>query len=69
VFSKVLFSLFNDPEGPNLLIVTVMAIFIYTLSAMVYRYNPLTKQDGFRRTLLPILTQAATITVLYFFLK
>lgn len=31
ILSRLSFLLINDPEGPNLLIVTVFAIFIYSL--------------------------------------
>lgn len=39
ICSRILFALFNDPEGPNLLIVTVMALFIYFLSLTVYSFD------------------------------
>lgn len=36
VCSRAMFFFFNDPEGPNLLIVTVMAFIIYSFSMMIY---------------------------------
>lgn len=36
VCSRGMFFFFDDPEGPNLLIVIVMALIIYSLSMMVY---------------------------------
>ena len=36
VCSRALFFFIDDPEGPNLLVVTVMAIIIYSLSFVVY---------------------------------
>jgi hypothetical protein len=36
VCSRGMFIFFDDPEGPNLLVVTVMALIIYLLSMMVY---------------------------------
>ncbi len=32
-----MFSLFNDPEGPNLLIVVVAAVVVYFASLLAYR--------------------------------
>ncbi len=36
VCSRILFSLFNDPEGANLLVVVVMALIMYFLSLTPY---------------------------------
>lgn len=36
VSSRFTFSLFNDPEGPNLLVVAVLATIIYSVSLAVY---------------------------------
>lgn len=38
VFTRILFLLFNNPEGPNLLIVTGMALIIYGISLTVYSF-------------------------------
>jgi hypothetical protein len=40
VCSKVMFLFIDDPEGPNLLIVTVMAAIVYFLSLMAHLYTP-----------------------------
>jgi hypothetical protein len=40
ICSRAMFFFFDDPEGPNLLIVTVAAAVIYTLSLALYRYRP-----------------------------
>jgi len=37
--SRVMFLLFNDPEGPNLLVVTGMAVIVYFLSLAVYLFS------------------------------
>lgn len=34
--SRLLFSFIDDPEGPNLLIVTALAIVIFVLLSLVY---------------------------------
>ncbi len=36
VLSRGIFMLVNDPEGPNLLIVVVLAVIIYALALVVY---------------------------------
>ena len=38
VLSRLMFFFFDDPEGPNLLIVTVFAIFLYFISYGFYKY-------------------------------
>lgn len=40
VCSRVMFSFFNDLEGPNLLVVSVMAVVIYFISVAIYLLNP-----------------------------
>ena len=35
-----MFALFDDPEGPNLVVVTGMALIVYVLSLGVYLLNP-----------------------------
>lgn len=67
VCSRVLFSLFNDPEGPNLLVVTGMALIIYCLSLTTYVFNsPIT---GLKRLLLAIFIQILLVIGFYFFLN
>ncbi len=36
--SRALFLLVDDPEGPNLLIVTMLAVILYFLFSRVYLY-------------------------------
>jgi hypothetical protein len=38
VISRVLFSTVNDPEGPNLLIVVVLASAIYIVLLAIYKF-------------------------------
>jgi len=65
--SRVMFALFDDPEGPNLLVVTVMALIIYFLSLTTYLFNFST--TGLKRLLLVISTQIIIVTIFYFFLS
>ncbi len=77
--SRVMFALFNDPEGPNLLIVMVLAAFVFLLSLAVYFFNPSPKStfhiflflllSGGKRLLSVIFIQVLIVTALYFFLK
>jgi hypothetical protein len=66
--SRALFALFNDPEGPNLLIVMVLAVVVYAVSLAVYMYTP-SKQEGPKGILLPLFVQVLLVTCLYFLLK
>ena len=64
--SRTLFALFNDPEGPNLLIVTVMALILYALSFTAYRFA--SSVTGLKRLLLAISTQILLVAVFYLLL-
>ncbi len=66
--SRTMFVFFDDPEGPNLLVTTVAALFMFFLSWAVYRFNPSTS-TGLKRLLLTIFIQIAIVTVLYFCLN
>lgn len=67
VFSRTMLISFNDPEGPNFLIVTVMALILYSLSLLVYLSN--LSITGLKRLLLVILIQIIIVTGLYFCLN
>jgi hypothetical protein len=68
--SRAMFFFFNDPEGPNLLVVTGMAVLVYLLSLPVYLFYPPTVSfTGLKRLLLVIFVQILIVTVLYFLLK
>ncbi len=43
--SRSLFYFFEDPEGPNLLVVGVIAAIIYGLSTVLYRYRYFVRGD------------------------
>ncbi len=66
-FSRIMFALFNDPEGPNLLIVVGMALIIYLLSLALYLFNP--SITGLKKLLLAIVVQIVIVAGLYFFLS
>lgn len=44
VCARAMFLCIDDPEGPNLLIVTVLAVFVYALSLATYSSNSLMKK-------------------------
>ena len=67
--SRTMFVFFNDPEGPNLLVVIVMAAILYFLSLAVYLYYSRTKPIGLKRLLLAILIQIIIATIFYFCLN
>jgi hypothetical protein len=67
VCSRLLFSLFNDPEGPNLLVVTVMAAILYAASLTIYAFGSPAATS--KRFWLAILIQIILVTGLYFFLR
>ena len=61
--SRTLFFLFHDPEGPNLLIVTVLALILYGASFIAWRFIPAT--DTTKKLLFAICTQLIIVTGLY----
>ncbi len=63
VCSRTLFFFFHDPEGPNLLIVTVLALLLYTASWIAWRFIPATTAG--KRLLFAICTQLLIVTGLY----
>jgi hypothetical protein len=67
VCSRAMFAFFNDPEGPNLLIVIVAAAIVYLLSLVAYVWTP--SATPAKRLLLAISTQIVLVAGAYFFLK
>ncbi len=65
LFSRTMFFFFNDPEGPNLLIVMVTAAILYFLSLTAYLSNLQT----LKKLLLAIFIQLMIVTGLYFCLN
>lgn len=68
LLSRGMFCLFNDPEGPNLVVVMGMAAIIFFVSYALYTYSPLKKYDGLKKLLLTIVVQILLVTGLYFLL-
>jgi hypothetical protein len=67
--SRATFAFFNDPEGPNLLIVTVFAAILFVLTMAVNRYCLPVKQDGLKRLLLLIGVEILIAAGFYLFLS
>ncbi len=67
--SRIMFVFFDDPEGPNLLVVAIGAIAIYLLAFPVYKTKrlPFHLTDQ-KRLPLTILAQVIITTILYLFL-
>ena len=66
ICSRAMFFFFNDPEGPNLLVVTVMTAIVYFLSlAAAHVFN----SAGPKKLLLTIFIQIILVTGLYFLLR
>jgi hypothetical protein len=63
VCSRALFFFFHDPEGPNLLIVTVLALILYGTSFLAWRFIPSTTAS--KKLLFAICTQLLMVTGLY----
>jgi hypothetical protein len=67
VLSRVLFSFLNDPEGPNLLVVMVMAAIVFAVSLVGYLLIP--SLMGIKRLSLAVLIQILLVSAFYFFLS
>jgi hypothetical protein len=68
ICSRMLFLFFNDPEGPNLLIVTGLTMAVYFLSFVAYVYSP-SKMKGLKRLSVVICIQILSVIGLYFCMK
>lgn len=69
VFSRAMFVFFDDPEGPNLLIVTVFAAIVYFLSLALSFFGPLKKLHNTKRFLSRVLIQVLIVSVFYYGLR
>ncbi len=67
VNSRVVFALFDDPEGPNLLIVTVLAVFLFIPSFVVFGRSAQTALS--RKLPLAVLTQVLLGVCFYILLS
>lgn len=67
--SRALFALFADPEGPNLLVVTVMAAILWGVSSAGYLSNFVPSLAGRKRMLAAIVLQMVVAAGFYFGLR
>ncbi len=67
ICSRALFALFDDPEGPNLLIVLGMAALLYSASLLAYVPGP--SSAGSKRFAIAILVQVLLAIGLYLLLS
>jgi len=67
VCSRTWFFFLNDPEGPNLLIVMVLAAVVYSVSFAAYTFTASTTPP--KRLLVAISAQILFVTSLYFLLR
>ena len=67
--SRMIFALFNDPEGPNLFVVTGMAAFLYIISAAAYISHIYPSLAAFKRCSVAILIQVSIAACAYFALR
>ena len=67
VCARTMFLFFDDPEGPNLLIVMWASIIVFVVSLSVYAFSPATV--GIKKLLLAILIQLVVVTSAYLLLK
>ena len=68
ICSRMLFFFFNDPEGPNLLIVAALAMAIYFLSFVAYVFVP-SKMKELKKVSVVVCVQILSVIGLYFCMK
>jgi hypothetical protein len=68
ICSRLLFFFFNDPEGPNLLIVMGLAMAVFFLSSAIYIFGP-SEIKGLKRLSAVICIQLLSVIGLYFCVK
>jgi len=66
--SRILFFFFNDPGGPNLLIIGALAVAIFFLSFAAYVFVP-SKIKGLIKLSVVVGVQILAVIVLYFCMK
>lgn len=67
LLSRAIFVFIDDPEGPNLLVVIVMAAVVYFLSWMALRFN--NSITGLKRLLFGISAQIVIVAILTLILR
>ena len=68
ILSRSVFLFIDDPEGPNLLIVVVMALVIYLLSLSLYLYKP-SERTVLKQTIFLIIFQIIISLILRILVK
>lgn len=68
LLSRLVFFFIDDPEGPNLLIVFVLAVFIYLLSLSLYLYKH-SERTVLKQTMSVIVFQIITSLILCFLVE
>jgi hypothetical protein len=68
ICARMLFYFFNDPGGPNPLIVASLALAVYFFSLAVYIFSP-SKISGIKRLSAVICIQILLVVGLYFCMK
>lgn len=63
-FSRLMFHFFDDPEGPNLLVVMVVAAIVYVTSLTTYLFRTVAPERA--KLVLAIFIQVTLVTCLYF---
>ncbi len=69
VSSRTMLVSLDDPEGPNLLIVTVLASVIFVLVFPLYVSRRIASPTGILRILVAVALQVLIVVTLYFFLQ
>jgi len=67
--SRTMFAFFDDPEGPNLLVVAGMAAVIWLIASGAYLSNVYPALTGFKRSAVAVLIQVCIATGFYFLLR
>jgi len=67
ICSRALFVFFNDPEGPNLLVVLVTAAMVYAASLATYMFLPVKIEN--KKLVVAVLAQPLVVAGLYLALR
>ena len=69
VCSRAMFAFFDDPEGPNLLVIAGMASILFLIASAAYLSNLFSSLVGFKRIAAAILIQLFGATGIYLGLR
>jgi hypothetical protein len=68
-FARLFFLLINDPEGPNLIVVTGLGVIIFAASLALYIFFPPARKHELRKLLPTLLFQMMLVAGFYVWLK